>query len=100
MAVYSAFLGFFVPSSGSKYLLEAPYLLSAATRLHVDPGWVTVVYGAGEAVSNMIQPFWMLPVLAIMGLKARHIIGFGMTLFLIMMPVTIALSVALGLTVS
>jgi len=44
IAVYSAVLGLFVPSAGSKWLIEAPYLLQAATQLHVNLGWVVQIY--------------------------------------------------------
>ena len=38
IAVYSALLGLFVPSAGSKWLIEAPYPLQAATQVHVNLG--------------------------------------------------------------
>ncbi len=56
IAVYSAVLGLFVRSAGSKWLIEAPYLLQAATQLHVNLGWVVQIYNTAEALPNLINP--------------------------------------------
>ena len=73
IALYSGVLGVFVPSGGSKWVIEAPYVLDAGNRLGVDAGWLVVVYDLGEASANLLQPFWMLPTLAILGLQARDV---------------------------
>ena len=77
MGVYSAILGFFIPSGGGKWLLEAPYVMQAANELKVHLGWAVQVYNAAEALPNLINPFFMLPLLGILGLKARDIVGFS-----------------------
>jgi short-chain fatty acids transporter len=77
VSIYSAVLGMFVPSGGSKWIIEAPYLLQAAKDLHVHLGWVVQVYNASEALPNLINPFWMLPLLGILKLRARDLIGFS-----------------------
>jgi len=76
MGIYSAVLGFFIPSGGGKWLLEAPYVLATANELRVHLGWAVQIYNAAEALPNMINPFWMLPLLGILGMKARDIVGF------------------------
>ena len=76
MGVYSAVLGFFIPSGGGKWLLEAPYVMQAANELKVHLGWAVQVYNAAEALPNLINPFWMLPLLGMLGLRARDIVGF------------------------
>ncbi len=86
VAIYSCILGIFVPSGGSKWVIEAPYVLQAANELKVDAGWMVVVYDLGEASANLLQPFWMLPTLAILGLKARDIMGYTFTMFLACFP--------------
>ncbi|MEV8377551.1 TIGR00366 family protein [Kribbella sp. NPDC056861] len=86
VAIYSCILGVFVPSGGSKWVIEAPYVLDAANQLNVDAGWMVVVYDLGEASANLLQPFWMLPTLAILGLKARDIMGYTFTMFLACFP--------------
>ena len=79
-------LGVFVPSGGSKWVIEAPYVLNAAHQLNVDAGWMVVVYDLGEASANLLQPFWMLPVLAVLGLKARDIMGYTFAMWLVCFP--------------
>ena len=71
IGVYSAVLGFFIPSGGGKWLLEAPYVMQAANDLKVHLGWAVQVYNAAEALPNLINPFWMLPLLGVLGLRAR-----------------------------
>jgi len=76
VSIYSAVLGMFVPSGGSKWVIEAPYMLQAAKDLHVHLGWVVQVYNASEALPNLINPFWMLPILGILKMRARDMVGF------------------------
>jgi short-chain fatty acids transporter len=78
VALYSAFLGMFVPSGGSKWIIEAPYILQAAKDLHVNLGWVVQIYNTAEALPNLINPFWMLPLLGLLKVKARDLIGYGL----------------------
>jgi short-chain fatty acids transporter len=91
VGIYSAFLGLFVPSAGGKWLIEAPYILDAAKSLHVHPGWTVQTYNATEALANLIHPFWMLPLLGILGLKARDIVGYSMLQFAVHVPLVLAL---------
>jgi len=76
VSIYSAILGLFVPSGGSKWIIEAPYVLQAANDLHVHLGWVVQIYNASEALPNLINPFWMLPILGILKVRARDLVGF------------------------
>jgi short-chain fatty acids transporter len=98
MGIYSAVLGFFIPSGGGKWIIEAPYVMQAANDLHVNLGWAVQVYNAAEALPNLINPFWMLPLLGILGLKARDIVGFTMVQLVVHVPLVLFLLWALGLT--
>jgi short-chain fatty acids transporter len=89
IAVYSAVLGLFVPSAGSKWLIEAPYLLQAATQLHVNLGWVVQIYNTAEALPNLINPFWMLPVLGLLKLPARQLIGYTALQLIVNLPLVL-----------
>ena len=91
VGAYSAFLGLFVPSAGGKWLIEAPYMLEAAKVLHVHLGWVVQTYNATEALANLVHPFWMLPLLGILGLKARDIVGYSALQFVIHVPIVLFL---------
>lgn len=91
VGLYSAVLGLFIPSAGGKWLIEAPYLMAAATRLHVHLGWVVQTYNAAEALPNLIHPFWMLPLLGILELKAKDVVGFTAVQFLVHVPAVLFL---------
>jgi short-chain fatty acids transporter len=78
VSVYSALLGLFVPSGGSKWVIEAPYVLQAAKELGVNLGWVVQIYNAAEALPNLVNPFWMLPLLGILKARARDLVGYGL----------------------
>jgi short-chain fatty acids transporter len=80
-------LGVFVPSGGSKWLVEAPYVLQAANLQQVHLGWVVQIYNASEALPNLVNPFWMLPLLGILKLKARDIVGYGVLQLIVHIPV-------------
>ena len=98
VAVYSAVLGVFVPSGGSKWVVEAPYVMAAAHTLKVHLGWVVAAYDLGEALANLVQPFWMLPVLGVLGLRARDIMGYTFVVFVVLTPVVLLLVGLLGTT--
>jgi short-chain fatty acids transporter len=87
VALYSAILGVFIPSGGSKWVIEAPYVLQAANLHHVHLGWVVQIYNAAEALPNLLNPFWMLPLLGILRLKARDLVGYGVLQLLVHIPV-------------
>ena len=70
---------------------EAPYLLDAAKSLQVHLGWVVQTYNATEALANLIHPFWMLPLLGILGLKARDIVGYSALQFAVHVPTVLFL---------
>jgi short-chain fatty acids transporter len=100
IGLYSAFLGLFIPSAGGKWLIEAPYMLEAAKSLEVHLGWVVQTYNATEALANLIHPFWMLPLVGILGLKARDIVGYSMLQFAVHVPLVLFLVWILNYTLT
>jgi short-chain fatty acids transporter len=100
VGIYSAFLGLFIPSAGGKWLIEAPYLLEAGKSLNVHLGWVVQTYNATEALANLIHPFWMLPLVGILGLKARDIVGYSMLQFVVHVPLVLFLVWVLNYTLT
>lgn len=66
----------FVPSGGGQWAVQAPIVIPAAQALGADMPRVAMAVAWGDAWTNLIQPFWALPVLAIAGLKAKDIMGF------------------------
>ncbi len=87
VAIYSSLLGVFIPSGGSKWVIEAPYILQAAIGHQVNLGWVVQVYNAAEAIPNLLNPFWMLPLLGILQIKARDLVGYTTLQMFIHIPV-------------
>jgi short-chain fatty acids transporter len=100
LATYSAFLNLFIPSGGSKWVIEAPYVMRAAHELQVHLGWVVVTYDLSEACANLVQPFWMLPILGLFGLRARDVMGFTVLVFLVVFPLVLVLVTLFGMTLS
>ncbi|MBP7677226.1 MAG: short-chain fatty acid transporter [Thermoanaerobaculia bacterium] len=69
-------VNFFVPSGGGQFAVQGPILLDAASRLGVAPEVAIMALAYGDQWTNMIQPFWALPLLAIAGLKVRDILAY------------------------
>jgi short-chain fatty acids transporter len=79
----------FVPSGGGQWAVQGPVMMKAAAALGADSGKVIVALSHGDAWTNMLQPFWALPLLGIMGLRARDIVGYTTLLCLLTGPVVI-----------
>lgn len=89
VGIYSAVLGFFIPSAGGKWVIEAPYIMSAANTVHAHLGWTVMAYNIAETLANFINPFWMLPLLGIVGLKSKDLVGYTSIQFFIHFPVVL-----------
>lgn len=66
----------FVPSGGGQWVVQGPAFLEAANALGVDPARIVMAVAYGDQWTNLIQPFWTIPLLAIAGLTVRHILGY------------------------
>ncbi|UCH29623.1 MAG: short-chain fatty acid transporter [Myxococcales bacterium] len=69
-------VNFFVPSGGGQWALQSDVLLTSASALGLDAGRTVMAFSFGDEWTNLLQPFWALPLLAITGLKARQIAGY------------------------
>jgi len=98
IAIYTVVLGIFIPSGGGKWLVEAPYVMQSATDVQMNLGWTVQIYNVAEALPNLINPFFMLPLLAVLGLRARDLVGFTFLQFIFHLPVVLALVWLLGMT--
>ena len=72
----AAVLNMFVPSGGGHWAIQAPVMFAAGADLGVDPGLTGTAIAWGDAWTNLIQPFWAIPALAIAKLDAKDIMGF------------------------
>lgn len=66
----------FVPSGGGQWAVQGPVMIEAANQLGASPAEVAMGLAWGDAWTNMIQPFWAIPLLAIAGLGIRQIMGY------------------------
>lgn len=89
VSVYSAVLGFFIPSAGGKWIIEAPYIMTAANQIEAHLGWTVMVYNISETLPNFINPFWMLPLLGILKLRSKDLVGYTSLQFFIHTPIVI-----------
>ncbi|OEH93411.1 short-chain fatty acid transporter [Bacillus solimangrovi] len=74
--ISAGIVNFFVPSGGGQWAVQAPVMLQAGAELGIQPAITAMSVAWGDAWTNLIQPFWALPALAIAGLKAKDIMGF------------------------
>ena len=74
--ISAGIVNFFVPSGGGQWAVQAPAILPAADVLGVDMARIAMAVAWGDAWTSLIQPFWVLPVLAIAGLQAKDVMGF------------------------
>jgi short-chain fatty acids transporter len=78
---YSAFLDYFVPSGGGKWAIEALYVVKAGQELGVPVTRVAMAYAYGDMATNLIQPFWAIPLLSVARLDFRDILGYEILVF-------------------
>ncbi|UYZ21920.1 short-chain fatty acid transporter [Mesobacillus jeotgali] len=76
-------VNFFVPSGGGQWAVQAPVMLEAAQTLGVSIPKTAMAVAWGDAWTNLIQPFWALPALAIAGLKAKDIMGYCVLMLIV-----------------
>jgi short-chain fatty acids transporter len=81
-----AVINLFVPSGGGEWIVVGPSVLRAANDLGVPAGKATVAYAVGDAHTNLLNPFWALPLLAITGIKARQMFGYAVAMLLLLIP--------------
>lgn len=75
-------VNFFVPSGGGQWVVQAPIILPAAKVLGVDFAKVSMAIAWGDAWSNMVQPFWALPLLSLSGLSLKDMMGYSVIIFI------------------
>jgi short-chain fatty acids transporter len=74
--LYSGFMNLFVPSAGSKWMIEAPFLIPAGEQLGVSVRTVLLAYAYGDSTTNLVQPFFAIPILAVTRLRFGDVVGY------------------------
>jgi short-chain fatty acids transporter len=79
----AALVNLFVPSGGGQWAIQGPIIFETASALGLDGGKMVMVFAYGDQISNLLQPFWALPLLAITGVSVKKIFPYTFMLFLI-----------------
>ena len=85
--ISSGVVNMFVPSGGGQWVIQGPVFIAAAQNLNVNPSVIVMGVAYGDQWTNMIQPFWTIPLLAIAGLDMRKIMGYTFVILLFTMLV-------------
>jgi len=85
---YAGLLNYLIPSGGSEWAVTAPYLLPAAKELGIAANKTVIAYAWGDMMTDMIQPFWAIAMLAVAKLNFRDIMGYLMVVFIVYFVIT------------
>lgn len=85
----AAFINLLVPSGGGQWALQAPVLFESAERLSLAKAPLVMAFSYGDQLTNMMQPFWALPLLSITGLRAKEIFGYTLVAMCIALPLVL-----------
>lgn len=73
----------FVPSGGGQWVVQGPIVTEAAQYLGVSIPKIIMALSYGDQLTNMLQPFWALPLLGITRLKAKDILPYSMMIMVV-----------------
>ena len=73
--ISAGIINIFIPSGGGQWIVQAPISIPPAIDMGANVGLTGMAVAYGDQWTNMIQPFWALPMLAIAGLGIRDIMG-------------------------
>ncbi len=82
----ASLVNLFVPSGGGQWGVQGPVVMMGASQLGVDYGSAVMALAYGDEWTNMLQPFWALPLLSLTGVRARDIFGYTIVVMLISLP--------------
>ncbi|BAF58456.1 short chain fatty acids transporter [Pelotomaculum thermopropionicum SI] len=74
--ISSFVINFFAPSAGGHWAIQGPFMVEAAKNLNADMAKTAMSVMMGNAWNDLVQPFWLLPTLAISRLQLRDIMGY------------------------
>ncbi len=82
-------MNLFVPFAGSKWLIEAPFLIPAGQALYVSTVTVLLAYAYGDSTTNLIQPFFAIPILAVTRMRFGDVVGYTFLIALACLMVSV-----------
>src|SRR5665811_2231631 len=74
-------INFFAPSAGGHWVIQGPFMAQSAVALHAPMGQMAMSVQLGNSWNDLIQPFWILPALALSKLKLKDIMGYTCLLY-------------------
>ncbi|PKP27906.1 MAG: short chain fatty acid transporter [Bacteroidetes bacterium HGW-Bacteroidetes-22] len=75
--ISAGIVNLFVPSGGGQWAVQGPLIIDSATALGLNHARSVMALAYGDQLTNMLQPFWALPLLGITGLKAGDIFRYS-----------------------
>jgi short-chain fatty acids transporter len=81
--ISAGIMNMFVPSGGGQWVAQGPILLETTQQLGMPLHTAVLIEMMGDQLTNMIQPFWAIPLLALTDLRARDIIGYTMVAMIV-----------------
>jgi short-chain fatty acids transporter len=79
----AAIINLFVPSGGGQWAIQGPVIMDAASKMGLQPALMIMAFSYGDQVTNMLQPFWALPLLSITGVSAKNLFRYTVYFFLV-----------------
>ena len=95
--VSSFVINFFAPSGGGHWVIQGPFMIDAAKTLNSSLAQNAMAVQLGNAWNDLVQPFWILPALALSKLRLRDIMGYTVILMFVVGVITIALLLFWGI---
>ena len=81
--ISAGIVNFFVPSGGGQWAIQGPLIVKAATELNIPLSKAIMALAYGDQLTNMVQPFWALPLLGITQLKAKQLLPYTFILLVV-----------------
>lgn len=94
--ISAGLLNIAIPSAGGQFAVQGPVMIDAATELGIDPAVATMAIAYGDGITNMIQPLFALPLLAIANCRLRDMVGFTLASMLVSGPVLLGVTIVAG----
>jgi short-chain fatty acids transporter len=89
-------INFFAPSAGGHWVIQGPFMIEAAVKLHSAMNQVAMSVQLGNAWNDLVQPFWILPALALSKLRLRDIMGYTVIMMFVLAVIYIGAVVGWG----
>lgn len=86
----AAVVNFFVPSGGGQWIVQGPIMCGAATTLNLPVEQTVMAVAYGDQLTNMIQPFWAIPLIGLTRVHPAKFMGYCALLMLTSIPIFVA----------